>query len=45
MSWTTLPDGWEQIRDNWRNWHLFRFALTLAGFLVLTVTALDDRPV
>jgi hypothetical protein len=43
MNWTTLPDGWEQIRDSWRNWHLLRFAFTLAGFVVLVVTALNDR--
>lgn len=43
MSWTALPDGWEQIRDGWRSWHLLRLACTMAGFLLLTVAALDDR--
>jgi hypothetical protein len=43
MGWTTLPDGWEQVRDSWRIWHLVRFVLTMAGLVLLVVTALNDR--
>jgi hypothetical protein len=43
MGWTTLPDGWEQVRDSWRTWHLVRFVLTMAGLVLLVVTALKDR--
>jgi hypothetical protein len=45
MSWTTLPEGWEQVRDTWRNWHLVRFALTMVGLVLLVVTALNDKRV
>jgi len=45
MGWTatTLPAGWEAIRDSWRQFHLVRLVLTLVAQVTLIVTMLGER--
>jgi uncharacterized membrane protein len=45
MNWsiTSLPVGWEAVRDKWWRWHIVRTLLSIAGTAVLIVAIFHDR--
>ncbi len=44
MTWTAgaMPSGWEELRDTWWRWHMFRVGATIAALAVLVAAVLAD---